>query len=228
MNTPAGVLDAQLQSLLELLERHRETRCRAIREQAEEKRRELLAQAHGEARQRMHRAIAAERQRTEAELTAARAQLQTRARQRQYRIALSLLETGWEQIRQAVRERWHDPQARGQWVRALVDEALVVLPRSRWRIEHPTDWDPAELSEEMARVREGCGSEPELAARTDLQAGLRFCTDGACLDGSADGLLADRTGVEAQLLAELHALLGRDALSGPPGPIPEPEEGSNE
>ncbi len=216
MSEPRGIIDAQLDSLLELVERHRDERCRAIREQAEVERRELLAEAHAEARGRMHRAIQTERQRARSELTAARARLQTRARQQQYRIALGLLHEGWDTLQGAIRKRWNTPEGRRPWIRALVAEAMVVLPRSQcWHIEHPLGWDPSEAKEETARMIDYCGRAPEWVARDDLNVGLRFCTDGACLDGSAAGLLTERTAIEARLLAGVNVLLGEDILGGP-------------
>ncbi|WP_303901508.1 hypothetical protein [Thiohalomonas denitrificans] len=216
MMTPAGIVDAQLHSLLELIEQHRDERCRAISEQAEERRRELLTEAHRQARQQMHRAIQSERRRARSELTAARARLQTRTRQQQYRIALGLLHEGWDGLQEIVRERWSTAESRRLWIRALVAEAMVVLPQSKWRIEHPVGWDRSEMEQETARITGYCESPPEWVARDDIDAGLRFSTDGACLDGSAAGLLTERTALEARLLAEVNSLLGEDILSGPP------------
>lgn len=217
MNRPAGVIDTQLDALLELVEKHREERCRAILQQAEEKRRELLAEAHSQARRHMHEAVQSERHRARSELTAARASAQTRARQQQYRTALGLLREAWDRLGEAMAERWSTPETRLPWIRALVAEAMVVLPQSQcWRIEYPAAWDPSEMEEEMERMTAYCQRTPELIPREDLHAGLRFCTDGACLDGSVEGLLIDRTGVESRLLAEVNRLLGGDILGMTP------------
>ena len=47
---------------------------------------------------------------------------------------------------------------------------------------------------------------PELRSAVGLQAGLRICSGGTCLDGTLPSLLDDRRAIGAQLLA----LLGVD------------------
>ena len=59
MSTPASVLDAQSQRLLQLVEDYREQRCRALVDRAEQQSRELLNQARHDALERAREAIAA-------------------------------------------------------------------------------------------------------------------------------------------------------------------------
>ncbi|PKM45877.1 MAG: hypothetical protein CVV05_06380 [Gammaproteobacteria bacterium HGW-Gammaproteobacteria-1] len=210
MSEVHSVLDAQVETLLELVERHRSERCTQLLEQAQERRHTLLAQTYGEARTRMHEAIVTERRRGNEKLDATRAQLQTRARQQQHRTALLLLQQGWELLGQSVLQRWKTAAQRRLWVCNLLHQALQRLPRCAWVIEHPPGWDSAECSEQLEVIRRHCGVEPQLRTDDQLHAGLRVCADGACLDGTLEGLLADRDAIEAQLLAQLHRLLNAD------------------
>jgi hypothetical protein len=210
MSEVHSVLDAQVETLLELVERHRSERCTQLLAQAQERRHTLLAQTYGEARTRMHEAIVTERRRGNEKLDATRAQLETRARQQQHRTALLLLQQGWELLGQSVQQRWKTAAQRRLWVCNLLHQALQRLPRCAWVIEHPPGWDSAECSEQLEAIRGHCGVQPQLHTDDQLHAGLRVCADGACLDGTLEGLLADRDAIEAQLLAQLHRLLNAD------------------
>ncbi len=209
-----SVLEAQVETLLALVEKHRAESCALLLAQAEERRHALLAAAHGEERKRMHQAIETERLRGKEKLDATRAQLQTRARQQQHRTALLLLQHGWELLGQAVLQRWKLAPQRRQWVSSLMHQAMELLPRCAWVIEHPAGWDPAECAEFKEPIHAHCGSVPRLLANDQLHAGLRICADGACLDGTLEGLLADREAIEAQLLAQLHRLLNTEQQPG--------------
>jgi hypothetical protein len=207
MSDPHSVLDAQVETLLALVERHRSERCAEILAQAEAKRHTLLSEAYSEAHARMREAIVMERRRGQEKLDATRAQLATHARQQQHRIALLLLQHGWEMLGQAVLQRWKSAPQRRLWVCALLRQALHLLPRCSWVIEHPPGWDPAECAELQETLRSHCGSTPQLRSNDQFDAGLRICAEGACLDGTLEGLLADREAIEAQLLAQLQRLL---------------------
>ncbi|MEW6648404.1 MAG: hypothetical protein AB1450_14475 [Pseudomonadota bacterium] len=207
MSEAHSVVEAQVETLLALVEQHRAERCGELLAQAAERRQALLSAAYGEARARVREAILTERRRGQDKLDATRAQLETRARQQQHRTALLLLQHGWELLGQAVLQRWKSAPQRRQWVCGLLHQALQRLPRCSWVIEHPPGWDLAECAEMQEQLRTHCGTLPELRANDQIDAGLRICAAGACLDGTLEGLLADRSAIEAQLLAQLHRLL---------------------
>lgn len=207
MSEPGSVLDAQVQTLLALVEQHRERHCARIAAEAQQQREAILRQAHHDARQRMREAIRSERLRTREKLEATAAQLQTRERQQQHKSALLMLHRGWELLGDAVLRRWKAAPQRREWMCALIKLALERLPPRPWVIEHPPGWDPEECAELRAAMEQHCGAAPQLRADGQLHAGLRICADGACLDGTLEGLLADREAIEAQLLAQLNDLL---------------------
>lgn len=207
MSEAHSVLEAQVETLLALVERHRIERCSELLAQAQTRCHAILTEAYGEARARVHKAILTERRRGQDKLDTTRAQLETRARQQQHRTTLLLLQHGWELLGQAVLQRWKSAPQRQQWVRELLRQAQQRLPRCRWVIEHPPGWDLAECPGMQEQLHAHCGAVPELRANDQIDAGLRICAEGACLDGTLEGLLADRGAIEAQLLAQLHRLL---------------------
>lgn len=207
MTPPGTVLDAQVDALERVVESHREARCREILEAARRRAAETLARAHRESRARVRAAIDDERHRMGETLAATRARLASRARERRQRRDRERLERAWPRLEEALAERWRDSEGRRRWVEALAEEALARLRRDRWRIEHPNEWDPAELGGALERVVRHCGGEsPAFAGCPDIRAGLRFSAAGAYLDGTVPGLLADASRVEAELLAELGAV----------------------
>ncbi|HKJ76422.1 MAG TPA: hypothetical protein VKA64_04385 [Gammaproteobacteria bacterium] len=207
MSEPSGILDAQLRSLTELVDSYRDERCQAILEQARAQRDRYLQQAYREARERMHEAIQEERARARREIRAAEAHLQTRRRQRRHQAALDLLHHGWEQLRDALRERWRDDRARAEWLQALTDQACQRLPASRWQVEHPPGWSPEEAGTLRERAEARCGEDPAFQPDQTISGGLRIRATDALLDGTVEGILTDRRAIEGELLAELHHLL---------------------
>jgi len=203
MSTPASVLDAQSQRLLQLVEDYREQRCRTLVDRAEQQSRELLGQARHDALERVREAIAAERARGRERIDTAQARQQTRRRQREQEQTLAALEQAWPQLEAALQARWQSTQTRRVWVEATVNQALHTLPGHPWTVAHPPGWDPQELEPLAAAIEKHCGEAPRMHAEETLPAGLRLCCNGACVDASIAGLLADRVRITARLLARL-------------------------
>lgn len=208
MNESKGVIDAQVEALLQLVHNYHESRCRQIIEHAKAQAANIVKQAHHDARARMHTAIKEERMRAQEKIASTRAQLQTRRRQRHQQADMALLEKAWEMLHERLLTRWQDADSRRIWIRTLVQQALSVLPGKRWQIEHPSGWRPQEalaLDNEITAHTEG--ESPTFVEARDITAGLRICAEGARLDGTLVGLLASRADIEAQLLAEFRRFL---------------------
>lgn len=206
MTAPDTAVEAQLESLLKLVDQQRETRCRELIADAERRADELVREARHEARVRVQNAIKAERERLRTQVEATRAQIQTRTRQRRQQTALLLLERGWERLRHGLTQGWRDSLVRRAWTEAVVEQGLKVLPAAPWRIEHQSELDPAALGQLPSKIAETTGHSPTFVPDQDLEAGLRVLAAGACLDGTVEGLLANRPDVDARLLAELSRL----------------------
>ena len=204
MSEPGSVLDAQVNALEELVESTRAERCRQLMEDAKRGARETVKRAHRENRARMRAAIEEQRKRMEETLASTRARLATRARQQRQQVDKEHLASAWSRLGENLLDRWQDANCRNRWILGLVEQALAHLPGEPWKVEHPRDFDPSELSSMNERITEHCGGEPaDFAVAENIRAGLRIVVDGACVDGTLEGLLIDRNRIEAELLAAL-------------------------
>jgi hypothetical protein len=209
LNRPPSLLDAQLHALLERVAALRDARCAGLDQAAAEERRAILTAAHGEARLRMRQAVHEERARAERRIAEAQAAVEGRARQARHARALELLAQARAALPAALHRRWDEAAARRDWIAGVLTQAFATLPPGPWGVEHPPTLDGDELAHVRNRIADFCGEAPILRADATLGAGLRLRAGSAFLDGSVDGLLADRTAVEARLLTELRAYLDR-------------------
>lgn len=194
-------LEEREQGLLKLVEDYRETECRALLEAAEAEADELIRAAYRRERARLHERVIAERAQARARVHAARAERDTRERAGADRANARLLELAWPLLREALLERWQDPDARRAWVRHSAEQALRSLPHGQWRIRHAPGWERGDQEEITETLVAGIGCEPSLVADGSLAAGLVIEGGEAKLDASLDGLMSDRTRLEARLLA---------------------------
>lgn len=204
MSDSGPVVSAQLKHLLAVVEQRRSERCRAVMEQAHEQAREVVKQAYRDARRRMHRELDDIRQKLRQQMVSVVARRQTRKRQRRQQADEELLTTSWLNLHEACLYCWRDSLMRRRWVEDLVDQAASVLVDSHWLIEHPFDWPAQERSALQLRLQERLAHTPHFEVKSAIAAGLRICAGGACVDGSADGLLRERLAIEAVLLARIN------------------------
>ena len=204
MTTPGSIVDAQLQHLLEFLDKHRDEQCTEMLTQARSEAQQEIRQAYSEARARLHQAVQHTREQARLRLTSAVAQQQTRERQQRQQEDQALLERAWQPLRELLQQRWQDKATRQQWIDHLVQQAAAALVDNNWQIEHPEDWPVAERDALQARLVELHGYAPLLTAQPSISAGLRICAGDTCVDGSIAGLLRDRTRIESVLLARLN------------------------
>ena len=196
-------LESRTQRLLDLVETDRQRRCAAILADARTRARTIVAAAHAEARARIRTAFEEERQRREASLAAARARLMTHQRAREQRHAGVLLTAGWQKMTAALCERWRDRRGREAWVASVIAEAGKSLPRGAWRIVHAPGWPEAERDALAAALTATSGAPPQFVVSESARAGLRVSAEGNVLDGTLDGLTADRADIGARLLGAL-------------------------
>jgi hypothetical protein len=204
VSTPKSIVDAQVQHLLSAVEHYRSTRCAKIREQARTKANALISKAHKAARSRMHDDNVSTRVATHHLLTSTEARLQTRKRLARQQSDEELLEASWIMLEESLHRQWQQAGTRKQWVDNLVDQAMARLVSPHWRIEHPVDWPEQERTALQIQLDDRLGHLPEMEANPEIRAGLRLCTEGTCVDGTADGLMHERTRIEALMLATIH------------------------
>jgi len=193
-------IDHPTRGLLDLVEADRRQKCDAIVGEAQAKVDAILRQAHADARARMRKAIEEERLRRDARVDAARANLQTRRRLADQQRAAALLAAGWKALPEAMLRRWRTPELRRLWAAAVVASARASLPATQWRIAHAPDWPADERDALDAGLAAARGSRCVFGADTGIRAGLRVSANGNVVDGTLDGLLADRAEIAAQLL----------------------------
>lgn len=199
----------ETQALLDLVEADREQQCGAILAEARVRAAAVLRQAHAEARTAMRNAFLEERLRREARVGAARANLQTRRRIADQQRAVALLAAGWNRVPGEMLRRWQAPDLRRTWVAAVIAGARKALPTAPWRIAHVPDWPAAEhaaIQREFAPA-----PAPECVFEPDprIRAGLKVAAGGCAVDGTLDGLLADRAEIGSRLLHLLEKEAGR-------------------
>ncbi len=197
-------LEQNEQRLLELVLQHRDEECRKLRQRSEEEGRELLRAAYRNARTRLHENAESGRNRARTQIGAARAELETRRRQRAQQLGSVALAAAWEQLPQRLAQRWTDPAARAAWIGKALEQAFAALPGGSWRIRHPSGLADTERDALRKAVQQQLSQAPELIADEKVEAGLILECTGVVLDTSSNGLLVDRDAIEARLLALLN------------------------
>jgi hypothetical protein len=195
-----SIIDFQVRAMLEGIEKDLNVRREQMRSEARKQARSLLKGVRRQCRVRVAQAVAEERAHRDRSLQKASAALASRVRRRQQALDRRHLIEGYDRLREALIERWRDPDARSHWARTLVEDASAVLSNSTWRIEYPASL-PAE---DANRLFEETGRDLELVPADDLEAGFRLQHDYAQLDMSVDGLLAQVDEMAGELLAEIH------------------------
>ena len=200
-------LEQPTRALLDLVEADRARRSAQILGDAQGRAATLLAQAHGDARARMRQAFAEQRQRRDERIAEAQARLATQRRLHEQQRSAALLHLAWQQLPAALLARWQQPAGRAAWVAHVLGAAQMRMPRSGWRVLHAPDWPAAEQQAFAAAVEAAGGvassDAPRFVADPAIRAGLKVVAGGNLIDGTADGLLAERAAIEARLLREL-------------------------
>lgn len=210
MSIPGSILDAKVSSLLEVVEQRRERECARRMDEANREAREIVAAAWREERERLHREIVRIREQVRQQLVSAEARLQTQRRQQRQADDRALLDRACDALRTELLQRWRDADGRQQWAAGLVRQAADTLLARTWTIQHPPDWPDEERAALASQAGQLCGETPLFEPDARLEAGLRICSPGACVDGSVDGIMHDGTDIAAQLLAVCEYPPGED------------------
>jgi hypothetical protein len=192
-----------LERMLALVEERTRADCEAALGEARTAARRLIAESRREARERVHTKLTEARAAMESRIREGEAAFDTARRQHAQQRDQALLAAAWPLLRAALAKRWQDARTRSMWTRALIDQALAVMPRARWEIACPQGYSAAEREALAAQVKQATQAAPALIETADIDAGLRVSADGASLDGTIEGLLADRAAIEGRLLAEV-------------------------
>jgi len=199
---PGSIVDAQVQRLLEIVEEYRKQQCDSLLTQAQQDSSQIVRQAYREARIRMHQDIQDSREHMRNELSGARAKLHTLMMQQRHQADQRFLEQSWKILADKLQARWQQPKLRKAWVEKIVANAIKMVPGKDWLVEHPQDWTSNEQKQLRAQVNDKYTGQLKFIKLPEMTAGIRIKTDGATIDGSLQGLMADRTGIESIFLAQ--------------------------
>ncbi len=194
-----------LDAMLRLVREHEARECAAVRDRAAAEADALVHAAWSENRARLHRTVGEVRATMRAEIAQADAALDTAHRRHRARCEFALLEGATEPLRAALCARWQDAPARRRWTGWLLGEAQRLLPAGEWEIVHAAGWSAAERAAAGAHLARAQLPPARFREDSAIAAGLRIHLGGACLDGTLDGLLADREAISGRLLAALAA-----------------------
>ena len=199
---PAGVERAE-RALLDLVESDRARLCDGILGEAREQARALRARAYAGACARMRDLFAEQRRRRRERIAAAEARLATARRLHEQQRIASWLRLASAELPQELQALWRRDDARAAWTRAVLAAARVRLPPGRWHIAHAVDWPQEERDRALGEL--ATDAMPRWESDPGIAAGLRVTSAGVVLDGTLEGLLADRADVDARLLQHREA-----------------------
>ena len=153
----------------------------------------------------MRQAFAEQRLLQREHIAAAQARLATHRRLHEQQRTAVLLRLAWQQLPGELLALWQQPGSRATWVAHVLASARARMPGGPWRIVHAPDW-PAEERRALAQAHgAGAGAAPTFESSASIRAGLKVVAAGNAIDGTLDGLLADRADFETRLLREIEA-----------------------
>ena len=192
-----------LEHLLGVVVENREKRCLELRENAQQQAGEIIRQAYSKGRLRMHYHIEALREKYSARVNAAIARNQTLLRRQHQKEDRAMLDIAWPLLREAILALWNEPVSRRKWLDAAIASAATGLREHDWRVEHP----PGLGAEDIKRIKQAFSHAkdkgPELSARDDIEAGIRIIAGGTVVDATLEGLLQQKTAIEARIIARI-------------------------
>lgn len=207
MTDSSPIIEAQFQRLLEIIDAYQNEECAKVLNETQNEAVDTTRQAFREARIRVKQDIETSRQSIERAIATAKAGVQAEEKQQQYIATQEYLEQSWLQLSDLLKQRWKSPDTRRRWVDKAVNQALQVLPESTWQIEHPENWPEDERRAVATQIRANSRPTPDFVAKKELAVGIRIIANGAMVDASIGGLMADRGRIEAELLARHHAMV---------------------
>ena len=191
--------------LIALVDEYKDQECRKLMDNAQSYCRELLETEYQNAKRQVHQAVQSERERAISLIRSAEAELHTRQRANNQRIAQSLLKVGWGHLEKALTNKWQQPDGRRAWITKCAKEALIRLPAADcWVIKHPHDTHPEDLALFKNLISEKFPNTQCDMTGSDIKAGLVMSAGKTFLDMSLAGLLRDRLNIEGRMLALLH------------------------
>jgi len=207
MKSPESIIDAQTTHLLDVVSRYEKEQCQSILEQATEQAQKIVKEAYQNAHQRTTRSFEQMRSQSFQDLKMAEASLQTEARLARHKLDEAFLEKAWEQLRESLCNRWKEPGFKENWIAELIRHGSSALISKDWTVDYSssfTDDDVSWLKSSFDLIDlESISFKPQ----PDIDAGIRICAGGACIDGTIEGVLTQRDRIEEIFLASIYSKL---------------------
>jgi hypothetical protein len=203
MTSAAIIPSLQSDALAREIERQLKDETDAVLASAERDARAVVAQARGTARRRVHEKIQELRREGERQLVRAAAQREADRRARAQRRAAQAIRDALPLLGEELDARWRDARSRRRWTDEVARLSGERLRPGSWLVEHPGDWSSVEQKEFEAKIGRKDGLAVSFKADHGLKSGLRVKADGAVLDATPRGLLADSRAIAAPLLGEI-------------------------
>jgi vacuolar-type H+-ATPase subunit E/Vma4 len=202
MKMPSSIVSSQVDRLLDVVRDYQDKQCQKIRSQAQQEAQHIIRQAYGDASLRLHQYILESRDRMQREIVTAKAKSYTIRRQLQHKADRLYLNQTLDMLEDKLITRWQNKEQRQRWGQKILLVALQVIPSQDWLVEHPDCWSEEERQNLIDQARQKSKITVNFAVSPDIIAGIRIRADGATVDGSLPGLLAHRSRIESEFLAQ--------------------------
>ncbi|NNJ96265.1 MAG: hypothetical protein HKP12_03825 [Gammaproteobacteria bacterium] len=191
-----------VEHLLGIVVENREERCAQLRDHARQHASKIVQQAHTKSRARMHRHVSALREKRSQRVSSAFARNQTLLRQQHQKADRAVADMAWPLLRDAMLALWNSTESRRRWLDGVITSAAARLLHTDVHVEHPTAMSEHERSWLKKQI-DISGKEAELQGCEDIEAGVRIIAQGTVIDATLDGLLKQKTTIEAKLIAQI-------------------------
>jgi hypothetical protein len=200
--SPANLYQVQADALIQQLKREQEKRCRDLQATGESWTRQRLSEARHQALIRFRRAAKQERERFSREISAAEAAISAEARNRHQHHLSAMVHAVIARLPGALEARWNESSSRAAWIDAALLDAQQRMGPGEWHVRIAAASDAQELPASRGDANITWSQDHR------LKAGLVIEKDGAHLDASTTGLLADTTLLESRILEMLGEIRG--------------------
>jgi len=207
MKTPESIIDAQMTHLLDVVSRYEKEQCQSILEQANEQAKKIAKEAYQNARQRTTRSFEQMRSQSFQDLKIAEASLQTEARLARHKLDEAFLEKAWEQLRESLCNRWKEPGFKQNWIAELIRQGSSALIARDWTVDYSSSFSDDDVRWLKTSFDAVDLDSISFNPQPDIDAGIRICADGACIDGTIEGVLTQRDRIEEIFLASIYSKL---------------------
>ena len=201
MHEPS-LYQVQADALIRQLERDRDKRGHKLERETADWVRQHLREARTKAVRRFHKAAELERERYSRAIAAAEAALWAEARNRHQQHLSAMVQAVIGKLPEALERRWQMPTHRSQWIAAALADAERRLGAGQWQARIAPLPDDESLALSIGDAHITWRTDPE------IRAGLIIDKEGARLDASIAGLLADISMLESHILTLLGEVRG--------------------